>query len=134
MLLAEMVWITADQSHFFFDFSPVRMLTMWLRRTSYIATINKYIQYYYFCVKTMRALTYSVCMNHTKTQELLLVPINNFGGRTFTTINSTSITSSINSTTAVQAQTQQNAFSWAENTARGVRFSFGFNMYLFLAQ
>ena len=24
----------------------------------------------------MRALTYSVCMNHTKTQELLLVPIN----------------------------------------------------------
>ena len=27
-----------------------------------------------------------------------------------------------------------NAFSWAKNTARGVRFLLGFNMYLFLAQ
>ena len=27
-----------------------------------------------------------------------------------------------------------NAFSWAKNTARGVSFVFGFNMYLFLAQ
>ena len=26
------------------------------------------------------------------------------------------------------------AFSWAKNTARGVRFMFRFNMYLFLAQ
>ena len=27
-----------------------------------------------------------------------------------------------------------NAFLWAKNTARGVRFLLGFNMYLFLAQ
>ena len=27
-----------------------------------------------------------------------------------------------------------NAFSWAKNTARGVRFLLGFSMYLFLAQ
>ena len=40
MLLAEMVWITADQSQNMIDFSPVCMLTMWLLRTSYIATIQ----------------------------------------------------------------------------------------------
>ena len=36
----------------------------------------------------------------------------------------------INSTTAVQAHflCVFNAFSWAENTARGVRFILGFNM------
>ena len=28
----------------------------------------------------------------------------------------------------------RNAFSWAKNTARGVRFLLGFNMYLILAQ
>ena len=46
-----------------------------------------------------------------------------FAGRIFTT-------------TAVQAQhkNKNNAFSWAKNTARGVRFLLGFNMYLFLAQ
>ena len=42
LLLAEMVWITADQSHINLDFSPVRMLTMWLLRTSYIATTPQY--------------------------------------------------------------------------------------------
>ena len=37
--------------------------------------------------------------------------------------------------TAVQAQKKMfNAFSWAKNTARGVRFLLGFNMYLSLAQ
>ena len=30
LLLPEMVWITADQSQIHLDFSPVRMLTMWL--------------------------------------------------------------------------------------------------------
>ena len=29
---------------------------------------------------------------------------------------------------------KNNAFSWAKNTARGVRFLLGFNMYMFLAQ
>ena len=38
--------------------------------------------------------------------------------------------------TAVQAQNEImfNAFSWAKNTARGMRFLLGFNMYLFLVQ
>ena len=37
--------------------------------------------------------------------------------------------------TAVQAQKKMfNAFSWAKNTARGVHFLLGFNMYLILAQ
>ena len=64
-------------------------------------------------------------MNHTKTQKLLR-SIEDFGGRIFTTENCT----------AVQAQKIIifNAFSWAKNTARGVRFLLGFNMYLFLAQ
>ena len=35
MLLAEMVWITADQSQIILDLSPVRMVMMWLLRTSY---------------------------------------------------------------------------------------------------
>ena len=50
-----------------------------------------------------------------------------FGGRIFATINTT---------TAVHAQKMKmfKAFSWAKNTARGVRFLLGFNMYLCLAQ
>ena len=48
--------------------------------------------------KTIKALTY-VWMNHTKTQKLLQ-PIQDFGGRTFTTINATSTIYC----TAVQAQ------------------------------
>ena len=47
MLLAEMVWITADQSQINLDFSPVGMLTMWLLRTSYIATHVVYSHYIY---------------------------------------------------------------------------------------
>ena len=54
-------------------------------------------------------------MNHTNTQKLL--PITDCGGRIFTT-------------TAVQAQKKNNAFSWAKNTARGVRFLLGWSMYL----
>ena len=41
-MLAEMVWITANQSQIDLDFSPVRMLTMWLLRTSSIATTLVY--------------------------------------------------------------------------------------------
>ena len=39
-------------------------------------------------------------------------------------------------TTTVQAQkhNNNNAFSWAKNTDRDVRFLLGFNMYLILAQ
>ena len=50
-----------------------------------------------------------------------------FGGRIFATINTT---------TAVHAQKMKmfKVFSWAKNTARGVRFLLRFNMYLFLAQ
>ena len=50
-----------------------------------------------------------------------------FGGRIFATINTT---------TAVHAQKMKmfKAFSWAKNTARGVRFLLRFNMYPFLAQ
>ena len=50
-------------------------------------------------------------------------PIKDFGGRIFTS-------------TAAQAQKKKmfNAFSWAKNTARGVRFLLSFNMYQFLAQ
>ena len=61
-----------------------------------------------------------------KTQKLLR-PIKNFEALIFTTINST---------TAVQAQKKKkfNSFSSAKNTARGVRFLRGFHMYLFLAQ
>ena len=33
VLLAQMVWITADQSQINLDFSPVRMVMMWLLRT-----------------------------------------------------------------------------------------------------
>ena len=64
-------------------------------------------------------------MNHTKTQKLLQ-PIQDFGGRIFTTENCT----------AVQARKIIifNAFSRAKNTARGVRFLLGFNTYLILAQ
>ena len=42
-----------------------------------------------------------------------------FGGRIFTTTSG--------------AQKKVDAFSWAKNTARGVRFLLGFDMYLFLA-
>ena len=42
MLLAEMVWITAEQSQTNLEFSPVRMLTMWLLHTSYIAMYEYY--------------------------------------------------------------------------------------------
>ena len=37
-MLAEMVWITADQSQSYVDFGPVGMLTIWLLvlRASYI--------------------------------------------------------------------------------------------------
>ena len=37
---SQMVWITADQSQINLDFSPVRMVTMWLLRTPYIAIIQ----------------------------------------------------------------------------------------------
>ena len=63
MLLAEMAWITADQSQINLDFSPVRMLTMWLLRTSYIATI----QY-----DTVVILLYSEC-DHENNQALTYV-------------------------------------------------------------
>ena len=46
-----------------------------------------------------------ICMNHTKTQKLL--PIKGFGGRIFTTINST---------TAVQAQKKKEALSHGPKT------------------
>ena len=55
LLLAEMVWITADQSQLNLDCSPVRMLTMWLLRTSYIATIQKY-RIVSVTTKTIKAL------------------------------------------------------------------------------
>ena len=55
-------------------------------------------------------------MNHTKTQKTL--PIEDFAGRILTTRRN------IN---------KNNAFSWPKNTARGVRFLLGFNVYLFLA-
>ena len=42
LMLAEKIWITADQSQINLDSSPVRMLTMWLLRTLYIATTMVY--------------------------------------------------------------------------------------------
>ena len=62
-------------------------------------------------------------MNHTKAQKLL--PMKDFGGRII-----------LFTTTTVQAQkhNNNNAFSWAKNTDRDVRFLLGFNMYLILAQ
>ena len=61
-----------------------------------------------------------IIYTYVQTQKLL-GPIEDFGGVMFT---------AINSTTAVQAHflCVFNAFSWAENTARGVRFILGFNM------
>ena len=38
LLLAEMVWITAGQPQINLDFSPVRMLTMWLLHTHVVYT------------------------------------------------------------------------------------------------
>ena len=63
-------------------------------------------------------------MNNTKTQKLL--PIEDFGGRIFTTIN----------TTPVQAQKNKNISlsRLGENTTSGVRFLLGFGMYLILTQ
>ena len=59
----------------------------------------------------------------TKTQKLF--PIKKIGGRIFAT-----------TTAVVQAQKNQkvDAFSWAQNTARGVRFLLDFHMSLILAQ
>ena len=79
-----MVWITADQSQINLDFSPVRMLTMWLLRTSY----KSYYEYtvvvlYSECDHENNQSTH-ICMNHTKTQKLLR-PIKDFGDRIFTT-------------------------------------------------
>ena len=53
------------------DFSPVRMLTMWLLRTSY----KSYYEYtvvvlYSECDHENNQSTH-ICMNHTKTQKLL---------------------------------------------------------------
>ena len=60
-------------------------------------------------------------MNHTKTQKLLR-PIKDFGGRIFTTV-----------LLFRRKKKLFNAFSWAKNTTRGVRFLRGFNTYLILA-
>ena len=63
LLLAEMVGYTADQSQINLDFCPVCMLTMWLLRTSYIATI----QY-----DTVVILLHSEC-DHENNQALTYV-------------------------------------------------------------
>ena len=42
LLLAEIVWITADQSQINLDSNLARMLTMWLLRASYIAMYEYY--------------------------------------------------------------------------------------------
>ena len=59
-------------------------------------------------------------MTHIKTQKLLR-PTKDLGGRIFTTV----------LLFRRKKEKKINAFSWAKNTARGVRFLLGFNMYLF---
>ena len=79
MLLAEMVWKTADQSQIVFDFSPVRMLTMWL-----------HVLYSYYTV----VILYSECDHENNQSTHIYVwtiqkrkncSHSDFGGRIFTT-------------------------------------------------
>ena len=83
-LLAEMVPITADQSQINLDFSPVRTLTTWLLRTSYIGAYSSstFSEWYH---ETNQSTHIYTCMDHTKTQKLLR-PIIFFGGRIFTVL------------------------------------------------
>ena len=80
--------------------------------------------------KTIEALTYSyVCMNNTKTQKLLPVKILEAAYLLLLLVLVLLILLFRRRTIKMFK-----AFSWAKNTARGVRFLLRFNMYLFLAQ
>ena len=67
------VWTTIDQSQNNLDCSPLRMLTMWLLRTSYIATIQQqYCIVSSECYHQNNQSTHITCMNiFYKNQKLL---------------------------------------------------------------
>ena len=120
-----MVWITADQSQINLDFSPVRKLTMWLLvlRESYIAIHSEVLVVLYNSewVRSRKQSKHSHvwtiqklknCYDPFKILEAAYLLLLLFRRK----------------------KKKLNAFSWAKNTARGVRFLLGFNMYLILAR